>query len=576
LVSGSVLAQQVQTQVTPQVVVPSPIAGSDNTRLLRAAIGNIRINYSAFLRTISAEFPTPVRRQGQVNVENTEWNCSGNTCTVRTILVPQTSLCKGIVGAQGQAARRFGDDNEQLDGLQLQECNRATRQIAVTGGFVAPTSTLVVNSTAEAGLPGPSANSEDLLMQFGERWTDADRDFNTSVGWHNVIWQDGGDPNTFYYVPSEYRLRMLRGGERPLALSFTHTYETEAQGDKTVLMTATLAPPSTEGDVALMEALANSAMQSDSGGAISLQPYPIESVEVLLAEDLSDFGILPEDIRITEMPRNVLDPISIRVRMTEVTQSVILAMLRDSSGGIGGVVRIEAGSGREATVPLSLSMWNVSGYPMPSIQTIQQSQELSNASFMPVTIKGLVGYVRTPDAQLVRRYRPLANEPRLGPRQVQSIPVNVANSFSEAFGTTGVVHSWFEYEVDPDCADCLAMVERMAESQVGLTRRDNLTIEIPDFAFENLGVFKVTLQVRSRYFDSSGSVDETRDYQLRPGEGMATDELFLDRSQAIDAGVGEYRMKVFFETGNTPDWTEWQLLDSTVLTLVTGDLSIGQ
>lgn len=581
-VCGSTYAQQLQGQQqiqAPTVQVPAAqtqgrtvVQSQQNAELFRTLARNIQINYRAFFRTITAEFPAAVARQGQVRVEDANWNCMGSTCTLDTVSVPHTSLCKGIVSVQGQAVRRFGDERSELDSNQLRQCNTAARQIAVTGGFVAPATTLVVRSSS-TDAPGPSGNSENLLNQFGDRWHDANDDFNTSVGWSPRIWQDGSDSNTFYYVPYQYRLMLQREGERPLALGFTHTYETEVQPDKTVLMTATFAPPSVDGDVALMEALANSAMRADGGEPITLQPYPIESVEVLLAEELATFGIQPEDIRVTGTPRNILEPISIRVQMTEVAQSNLLSLMRERDG-IGGVVRIRGGAGHEASIPLFMSMRNVSGYPMPSIRAIQQSQELSNASFMPVTIKGLVGYVTTPDSKLVRRYRPLTNEPRLVPRQVQRIPANVANSFVEAFGDS-VVHSWFDYEVDPDCMECLATVERMAESQVGLTRRDELTIEIPDFAFENLGVFKVTLQVRSRYFDSSGSVDEVRDYQLRPGEGIATDELFLDRSQGVDAGIGEYRMKVFYETGNTPDWTEWTLLDSTDLTLVTGDLGTG-
>jgi len=551
--------------------VVKPRTFDRNSAIIDAVLDRgFTLNYAAMQRTVTATFATRVKHQGPVAVGNTRWDCAGNSCSISTLFVPQTSLCKGIVGVQGQSVRSFRDANTTLKPAQLQECNRAARQVSVTGGFVASTATMVVNPNAASGQPGPSGNSENLLNQFNDRFADANDDFDTSVGWSPEIWQDGSDPDTFYYVPNEYKLRLLRTGDRPLALGFTHTYESEVQGDKTVLMTATFAPPTTEGDIALMEALANSAIQQPGGAPIRLQPYPIESVEVLLAEDLGDFGIEPEDIRVTGTPRNVLEPISIRVRMNEIAQSSLLSMMREIDG-IGGMVKIVGGEGHEAFVPLYLSMKNVSGYPMPGMQSIQRSQLLSNISFMPVTLIGIVGYVKTPDAKLERRYRPMANRPTLAPGQEQQIPANVANSFAEAFGTTGVVHSWFDYEADRDCAECLATVERMAESQVGLTRRDEISIEIQDFVFNDLDVFKVTLQVRSNYFDSSGSLEEVRDYQLRPGGGVVSDEIFLDRSQGVDAGIGAYRMKVFYSSGNKPAWTDWLTLDSTDLTLVTGD-----
>lgn len=556
-------AQQIDTRILKPSIIEKDL------RRVELATRSISLNYALQPRAVTVQFVQAASRQGSVRVHETQWNCRGSACTSTIVGVPQVPLCKGIVQAQQQAARSFGDASVKLAAEQLAECNSVVGGLSLsTTMFVAPA--LIMEQTVEPGQPGPNGVKENLLNQFGDRFGDAQGDFLTAVGWFHEIYQDGAEPHVWYYLPAEYRLQLLNEGERPLALSFNHTYESAAAGDKTVLMTATFTPPATNGDIALMEALANSALSLSGGATIRLRAFPVDSVELQLVEGLVGFGILPEDVQVTSMPRDVREPLSIRIRMTEIAQTELLTLLREREG-IGGNVVIRSGTAYAVPVPIYLSLHRVSGHPLPAVSRVGETGILANASFVPVTLRGIVGYVRTSGTGIERRYRALTNEPILQPRQQQQLPPVVASGLAQSFGATGVVHSWFDYRADMDCRECLTAVERLAESQVSLLRRNAMTIEIPEFVFADLGAFKVGVQVRSRSFDSSGTVDEIRDYELRPGETIAREVFYLDRARGADDEIGNFRVRVFREDGSRADWSDWRAFDSTALTLVTAD-----
>lgn len=577
------MAQQVQVPQgkvktvqapTVQKSQANPKLSQINPNLLKAISGDFKRNYQLSSRTITASFSAGVKKQGDVKVQNATWKCNGKDCTLQTMLIPKISMCRAIVSVQGQSVRSFGDAGMRLQTAQLAECNRATTSMAVTGGIRISVASMVVNQDIEAGTPGPNGVIENLINQFGNDSAAADIDFNNAVGWSEEIRQDGKDPNTWYYVPVEYRLQLVRTGKRPVNVSFTDTYESDNSSEKTVLMTATFAPPTTSGDLDLLEALANSALPSASGQRVVLQPYPVNSVKIHLFDTLSDLGINEEDITVTDTPRNVRDPFSIRVRMNEVAKTTLQSMMRER-GGIGGHVIIHYDDEHSAEIPIYMDLRRVSGYPFPQISTIQQKKVISNDSYFPVTMKGIVGYVNTPDGKLVRRYRPLTNEPHFEPRQEEkslSLTAKQANNFARVFGTN-VVHSWFSYESDSDCSDCIAYAERMMESSVDVLRKDTLTIEVPEFVFEQVSIFKVSVQVRSLYFDSSGSIMEVRDHQFRPGDDPATESLFMQRTRSADEPIAEYRFMAYSQNGTKAGWTSWEPIYGTDLTLMSANFT---
>jgi len=574
------LSVTTQSKAQPQVkVTTGSTTPQFNPELFKAISGNIIRNYTFPTRNIIVSFPQSVKSKGEVTARNVKWHCGGNTCNALSVLAPQVSMCRAIVGAQGQAAIRFGDKDIQLSAADLAKCNTAANSLKITGGFVASVSDMVVSEEVETGAPGPSGVCENLLNQFGQSPEDvrkAEEDFSSAIGWSEQICQDGEDPSAWYYVPTEYRLALTASGQKPVEVSFTDTYESDSSDDKTVLMTATFAPPTTAGDLELLEALANSALRAENGEAIRLQPYPMTSLEVHLAESLSGLGIDEGDITITDKPRDVRDSLSVRVRMNEVAKTTLQSMMRER-GGIGGGVLIRYDDERSAVVPLYMDLRQISGYPFPGIRELAQSRELNNSLYLPVTMTGIVGYVESGDGKLVRRYRPMVKTPRFKPRQEGSaiaISAQQAHEFSNVFGNN-VVHSWFSYDVDDECRDCIAYAERMMESTVDVLRKDTLSIEIPEFVFADAGMFKVSVQIRSVYFDSSGSVEEIRDHQFRPGDGPQTESLFMERTRGADAPVGEYRFIAYPENGESANWSSWKPLYGTDLTLLTAEISQG-
>ena len=521
--------------------------------VMQAAMRSVQLKFTPIPRNIRAVFAGPVSVKGQIIIKKVEWQCAGDACTATTTSVPQVALCQAVGAVLGQRVRSFGDPRVRLDEAQLRECN---------GG--APAS-VEITEPQEAGEPGPNGNFQNVIEQFFDQIAVADRDLDAAFGWSPDIWQDGAEPRVWYYLPREYRLQLQRGQKKPLAIGFTDSLESAENPDKTVVMTATLAPPTADGDLSLLTALARSTMRVDGSDDIELRPFPVDGLEVDVSGLIAGLGIAPEDVVVTSRPQSIRDPISVRIRMTEVAKTELLSQLRGEGGG-GAVVRVPFGEGRAAVVPMYFSLSSVSGYPLPRLSELATTPVVGNASFVPITLKGIVGYVNA-GSRLERRYRPLPNAPTLGPNQQQRLTAAVARELAQSFGTASVVHSWFDFEPSVDCNECFETVVRLAESQVELLRRADLTLEMPSSVFSTLGLFKVGVQVRSMFFDSSGSVEEVRDYELRPDSGLVTDDVFLDRTRSADDPIGEYRFRGFRDSGTDP-WSTWKPLESSGLTLL--------
>jgi hypothetical protein len=544
---------------TSAQIDPGGINPAMRDPVLQAAMRSVQLKFTPLPRNIRAVFSAPVSVKGPIVIKKVEWQCAGDACTATTTSVPQVALCQAVGAVLGQRVRSFGDPRVRLDEAQLRECN---------GG--APAS-VELAEPQEPGEPGPNGKFQNVIEQFSDQITVADRDIDAAFGWSPDIWQDGADAKVWYYLPREYRLQLQRGG-KPLAIGFTDTLESAENPDKTVVMTATLAPPTADGDLSLLTALARSTMRVDGSDDIELRPFPVDGLEVDVSGLIAGLGIAPEDVVVTSRPQNIRDPISLRIRMTEIAKTELLSQLRGEGGG-GAVVRLPFGEGRSAVVPMYFSLNSVSGYPLPRLSELATTPVVGNASFVPITLKGVVGYVNA-GSRLERRYRPLPNAPTVGPNEQQRLTAAVARELAQPFGTASVVHSWFDFEPSVDCEECFETVVRMAESQVELLRRADLTLEMPPSVFSTVGVFKVGVQVRSRFFDSSGRVQEVRDYELRPDSGLVTDEVFLERTRSADDPIGEYRFRGFRDSG-TDSWSTWKPLESSGLTLLAPAFSAG-
>jgi hypothetical protein len=390
-------------------------------------------------------------------------------------------------------------------------------------------------------------------------------DFEQAIGWDNSIWNDGQDDEVFYYLPREYRIT-LEGRERNLALTFNHEIATERHGDKTVLMRAQLTPPRQDGDLALLSALARRAIK-DLGGPdnVTLKPYPIASATVELEALANSLGISTEDVSIATVPNDVRDPVTIFVRMDEPTKENLVAMMR--SGPLGGRVHFESSNGSAVETNLILSLGDLAGEPVPTLSQLRSENRLTNNTFFPVRVTGVVAYVNGRNGRLSRQYLPFQGAITLAPGQSRSFPYP-GSQFS---GTP--VHGWFDYHIDTSCESCLADLERKVLSMAGLTKREELVVEALPAVFERLDIAKINVEVRSYYFDASGTVQESRIVRLYPDHSVASLVLFLDRDRGADESRYEYRTEAYLNSGEQIPFSSWQNAAVMDLTLTPASFS---
>jgi hypothetical protein len=522
-------------------------------------------------RKLAAEFTGRVQNQGSVTAGSVTWDCSAHSCKSTTRLNATVELCRDLVQIQKVSVSSFGHGSRQLSSDELARCNEG-KSIRIPNysilGNIPPNLVVARDSAdAEERIPGPSANGLDIVGALIETNSRIETDFEQAMGWDSSIWSDGQDDNVFYYLPREYRIS-IEVPDRNLALTFNHEIATERHGDKTVLMRAQLRPPRQDGDLRLLVALARRAIE-DLGGRddVTLKPYPIASARVELEALANSLGISSEDVSIATVPNDIRDPITIFVRMDEPTKENLVAMMR--SGPLGGRVHFESSNGSVVETNIILSLRDLSGEPVPTLSQLRGSERLTNNTFFPVRLNGIVAYVSGRNGQLSRQYLPFQSAVTLIPGQSRGFPYP-GSQFS---GTP--VHGWFDYDVDSNCEDCLADLERKALSMAGLTKREELVIEALPAVFDRLDIAKINVEVRSYFFDASGTVQESRVVRLYPDNSVAALVLFLDRDRGADETRYEYRTEAYLNSGERIPFSSWQSAAVMDLTLTPADFSNG-
>jgi hypothetical protein len=447
------------------------------------------------------------------------------------------------------------DSRPKLDARLLNiDASRALMLQRGTSRVLVPFERQASASKAEDGPPsGPDSEVSPtyLVDKFEAMSSEIDDDFDRYIPYSDELIRDHTSLNTYYFYPGGYLLK--RDATDGYEIDFLHRTRDDDSADELILLTFTLAPRHLDGAVPLLETLADYAIEPLNDKEVDLNRFPISSVKVNLG-GLS--SIIPEEnIRVINQPRRVGDNIRVQATMDQSQKEEVVASIRDY-GLSGDIEFLTNDDSFMLIVPYFVSFTDYAGEWLTDITRLTTSDSVSNVSPFPVRLNGIAAYVKPRTGGSIKRYYvPLAEPAILSPGAVASAD----RAYDELFENYGQpISTWPVYD-RLECEDCLNAIEREILVSPAMASRTDLPIEAIPMVFDRFSLFKVLVEVRSRYFSASGDAMETRNFTLRPEETMLATQLFVDRE--ADGAVFEYRITPFHNEGVETRTSEWLSTD---------------
>ena len=368
-------------------------------------------------------------------------------------------------------------------------------------------------------------------------------DFEKIIPFSPVIYRDHSSLNTYYFYPSKYFLKYDASSDG-FDLNFLHRTRTESSGEDLVLMSFTLAPRELPGSVPLITELVKLAVKPANNKPVEMLRLPISSVEMNLL-GLGTY-IPPENIVVTNTPKDVGDDIKVQARLTQSQKEEIVASLRD--GGLSGEVNFITNGGEVSLpIPFSIEFSDYSGDWVSNIRELSTENSIKNQSPYPLNMKGLVAYTKS-GATLKRHRIAMASQTVMQPTAM----AKADKAYSQLVSGKGSVLAVFPDFERVACQQCEDAVERKILVSASQASRSQLPIEaIPNvFAegtFENSTIFKIAVDVKSNLFSSNNLQEETKTLTLRSESTSGSLDVFVNRDS--DENEFEYRVRAFDDNG---------------------------
>jgi len=89
-------------------------------------------------------------------------------------------------------------------------------------------------------------------------------------------------------------------------------------------------------------------------------------------------------------------------------------------------------------------------------------------------------------------------------------------------------------------------------------RKVDLPIEVIPMLFEQLGIYKVLVEIKSKLFSPNSKYQDSKVYTLREDQSQTTATLYINRDEDGDSGNFEYRVKPILSSGEASSFSDWK------------------
>ncbi len=369
-------------------------------------------------------------------------------------------------------------------------------------------------------------------------------DLEEVAGWNpHLLFQDSAVPTLFYYIPRELRLVYDSSGYN-LRVQYNSIQGAE-QGS--VLITMEIKAPYHSGDVKVLEKI----LKSNWDPASEVRALPAFGAQADLETITAGFGLDAGQLHLTS-PSTLRQACSLVINVTPDQAEALIAQM--SSTGVSGNLNVPVGE-RPVSIPVILAFDRFSGEVLEGLKEWQNGKKvdrLINLALFPVRIKSVNAFVSQGNS-LKLRSKSLKKSVVIKPRGAKPFRLP---SVSKLFGHS-VVMAWLDTEIISDCKSCRKHIDKMVRSGIGTSPMETVTFEaIPD-VFDQYNLYKLIVEVKSRFFSANGDYEEVREMEITPDSSKsASVNLYIP--PGMQKSRFQYRLRVISADGREILQDSWQ------------------
>ncbi len=375
------------------------------------------------------------------------------------------------------------------------------------------------------------------------------KDLGSVCGWDShLILQDSAAPRVFYYVPRAFLLSRGQDGYR-----LNVQYNTQAEpGEPSVMVTAELQAPHRRGDVRLLKSILRRAFDLESRDKLRIKAMPGIGAEADLQALTTGLTLPPERIHLTP-PAHLKQALRLTLSLTQDETEEVLAQI--AGAGLAGTLNVKAG---DAFIPVPMRI-HYAQFSGPRLKGFDEWADggsislLENVTDFPVELKSINAY-RLSSGRLERiskRLKPVEIAPGKGKSFRVKAPEKLLGG--------SLVLAWMGLEMDAGCKDCIDRIDSSIRKGVALAPGSRIHLEAIPSLFEEFGVYKLIVHVKSPYFTAEASDVQKKEVTLTPDENENENLLvFIPSGRGEDPLLYKFRLEAVLETGETRMSPEWE------------------
>ena len=391
------------------------------------------------------------------------------------------------------------------------------------------------------GGPDPSSAFDLVDMVDDEALVS---DLEKVAGWNpHLLFQDIEVPTLFYYLPQELRLVYDESG-----YLFRVQYNSMQGADKeSVLVSMELKAPYHSRDVKVLEKI----LRSYWDPASEVKALPAFGAQADLETFTAGFSIEAGQLHLTA-PSTLRQSCNLVLNLTPDQAEALIAQV--SSAGVSGNLNVPLGD-LPVSIPIVLAFDRFSGEILGGLKQWQNGlkvERIKNLALFPVRINSVNAFKSRGNSIHLER-KSLKKQVIIKPQGAKSFRIPTVKKL---FGS-GVIMAWLDTEIISDCQSCRDYITKKIRGGIGTSPMETVTFDVIPNVFDQYDLYKIIIEVKSRYFSANGNHEETRELEITPGNQKPV-SLNLYIPSGMDSTRFAYRLRIISSDGREFVQEQWQ------------------
>ena len=380
-----------------------------------------------------------------------------------------------------------------------------------------------------------------------------DPDLLADLGWvcgwdSHLILQDKAAAHVFYYIPRAFLIKRDAQGYR---LNVQYNARAAA-GDPSVMLTAELQAPHRPGDVHLLKSILRQAFELKSTDDLRIKALPGLGATADLQALATGLTLPAERIHLSP-PAHLKQVFRLTLSLTQDETEEVLAQI--AHDGLVGRLNVPVEETR-LPIPIRIQYGRFAGPCLEGFDAWARGKPISalaNVTDFPVKLEAINAY-RMERGRLERLSKQL-KPVRIAPGTDKSLKLPASG---ELLGDKLMV-VWMGLDLERDCADCIAAIDRNVRKGVALAPGSRIHLEAIPSLFDEFGVYKLIVHVQTPYFTARADQVQKKEVTLTADENENKALMvFVPSDKGPEPLLYKYRVEAILETGETRMAAQWE------------------